>query len=63
MEPIEPVDNFKTGQMKQVEFFQHWTQQATSYPSPQCLIDQIQIQEPILVVAKDQMPDHTKIKE
>ena len=34
-------------------------QQATSYPSPQYLIDQIQIQKPIQVVATDQMPDHS----
>ena len=28
-------------------------------PAPvQCLIDQIQVQKPILVVATDQMPDH-----
>ena len=29
----------------------------------QCLIDQIQVQMPILVVATDQMPDHTKNRE
>ena len=26
-------------------------------PSPQCLVDQIQVQQPSLVVATDQMPD------
>ena len=25
----------------------------------QCLVDQIQVQKPIVVVATDQMPDHT----
>ena len=44
--------------MKLTEFFQHRNQQATSCPSPQCLVDQIQVQKPILVVATDQMPDH-----
>ena len=29
-------------------------------PAPvQCLVDQIQVHKPILVVATDQMPDHT----
>ena len=28
-------------------------------PIPQCLIDQIQIQKPILVVVTDQILDHT----
>ena len=27
--------------MKPAEFSQHWNQQATAYPSQQCLIDQI----------------------
>ena len=45
--------------MKPVEFSQHWNQEATSYPSPQCLIDLIQVQKPILAVATDQMNDHT----
>ena len=31
----------------------------TSCPSLQYLVDQIQVQEPILVVVTDQMPDHT----
>ena len=44
--------------MKPAEFSQRWNQQATSYPSPQCLVDQIQVQKPIQVVATDQMPDH-----
>ena len=42
------------------QFFQDWDQQAISCPSPHCLVDQIQVQEPILVVATDQMPDHIK---
>ena len=46
-------------QTKLVEFFQHWSQQATSCPSPQFLIDQIQVQKPILFVATDQIPDKT----
>ena len=33
--------------------------QATSCPSPQFLVDQIQVQKPILVVVTDQMPVHT----
>ena len=28
-------------------------------PSQQCLVDQIQVQKPILVAATDQMPNHT----
>ena len=39
--------------------FPRRNQQATSCPSPQCLVNQIQNQKPILVVAPDQMPDHT----
>ena len=31
----------------------------TSCPSPRYLLDQIQVQKPILVAATDQMPDHT----
>ena len=49
------------GQMKPVSFpevslkrnqfdFQHWNQQATSCPSPSCLVDQIQVQKLILVI-------------
>ena len=34
-------------------------QQANSYPSPQCLVDQIQVQKPIQVVATDEISDHT----
>ena len=49
----------KTGQMKPVESFQHQTKEATSCPSPQCPVDQIQVWKPILVVTTDQMPDHT----
>ena len=41
--------------MKPAEFSQHWNQQATSYPSSQCLIDQIQVQKPIQIVATDQI--------
>ena len=43
--------------------FQNWNQQATFCPSPQCLIDQIKGQKPILVVATDKMPDHTLSRE
>ena len=46
--------------MKPAEFSQHCNQQAISYPSLQCLIDQIQVQKPIQVVATDQMPDHIR---
>ena len=45
--------------MKPAAFSQHWNQQATFYPSPQHLVDQILVQKPIQVVAIDQMPDHT----
>ena len=45
--------------MKPAEFSQHWNQQATSYPSPWCLLDQIQGQKPIQIVATDEMRDHT----
>ena len=38
--------------MKPAEFSQLWNQQATSYPSLQCLVDQIQVQKPIQVVAE-----------
>ena len=44
--------------MNLVEFFRHGNQQATSCPSLQCLVVQIQVQKPILVVATDEMPDH-----
>ena len=45
--------------MNIVEFFQDWNQQATSYPSLQCLVDQIQVQKQILFVATGQMLNHT----
>ena len=45
--------------MKPADFSQHWNQQATSHPSWQSLVDQIQIQKSTQVVATDQMPDHT----
>ena len=32
-------------------------------PAPQCLVDQIQVQKTILVVATDQMPDRTYRRE
>ena len=35
---------YQTSQLKAAEFSQHSNQQATSYPSPQCLVDQIQVQ-------------------
>ena len=41
--------------MNPVEIFQHWKQHAISSPSPPCLLDQIQVQKPILVVATDQI--------
>ena len=43
--------------------FQQGNQQATTCPSPQCLIDQIQVQKPILVVATDQMPNHIQSRQ
>ena len=44
---------------KKLEFFLYCSQQATSSPSPYCLVDQAQIQQPTLVVATEQMPNHT----
>ena len=35
------------------------TEQAAFYPSPQCLIDQIQVQKTFKFVATDPKPDHT----
>ena len=43
--------------MKLAEFCQNWNK-VTSRPSPQCLVDQIQVQKPILAFATDQMPDY-----
>ena len=48
--------------MKPAEFSQHWNQQATSYPSPQYLKDQIQVQKSIQVVATYQMPDRSHLE-
>ena len=44
---------------KPAEFSQHWNQQATSYPSPLYVVDQIQVQKPIQNVATDQTLDLT----
>ena len=33
--------------------------QAISYPTTQCLVDQIKVQKPILVFATEKKPDHT----
>ena len=41
-----------------IGFFQHWNQQDTFCYSLKCLVDQIQVQQPCLVIAPDQMPDH-----
>ena len=49
--------------MKSAEFFQNWNKQATCCPSTQCLVDQIQVQKPILAFAADQMPDYTENRE
>ena len=46
-------------QTKSIEILQHWNQQDTSCPSPQYLVDQIQVQKPILAFVADQMSDHT----
>ena len=46
------------GQVKQVEFFQDWNQQAISWSSPQFLKGQIQVQTPTELVATDQKPGH-----
>ena len=43
--------SYQTGQMNQGYFFHHQNQQASYCPSLQCLISQIQVQKPILVVA------------
>ena len=55
-------------------FFQYGNQLAMSWPSPQCLVDQIQVEKPILVVktiqkkkilvvTTDRMPDHPQNRE
>ena len=49
--------------MKPTELSQHWNQQATSHSSPQCPIDQIQVQKPTQAAVTDQMPDHTQNRE
>ena len=36
--------SFRTELSTPVEFFKHWNQQYISCPSPQCLVDQIQVQ-------------------
>ena len=41
------------------EFIQHCNQQLTSCFRPQCLIDQIQVQKIILIVATNQMLDNS----
>ena len=51
---------YQTSQAKPAEFFNHGNQKSTFFPSPQCLTDQIQVKKPILVVATDQMSDHTQ---
>ena len=43
---------------KTIWVFHYWNQQATSYPGPQYLVSQIQVQMPILVIATGQIPDH-----
>ena len=40
-------------------FFQHWNQQAFSYPSLHCLVGQIQFQKPTLVGMTNQMPNRS----
>ena len=54
---------YQTSQIKLGEFSQHSNYQATSCPSPQCLVDQSQVQKPILFIATDQMPDHIQSRE
>ena len=58
-EVIFKQNKTKQSQMKPAEFSQHWNQQAASYPSPYCLVEQIQVQKPIQVVATYQMPGHS----
>ena len=47
----------------QLSFSSIAIKKATSCPGPQCLIDQIQVQKPILFVATDQMLDHIQNRE
>ena len=44
--------------MKLTEIFKDWNEPAIS-----CLVDQTQVQKPILVVATDKIPDHIKSRE
>ena len=59
----EPHSNLeqkvKPSILKPAEFSQYWNQQATSYPTLQGLVDWVQVQKLIQVLATNQMPDHT----
>ena len=44
------INNYLNDQMKQIEFSQYWNQQATTYPSPQCLVSHILVQRSTLLV-------------
>ena len=55
----QQYNGYWTGQPKPAEILQQLNQQATSCPSLQCPVDQIQVQKPVLVVAINQMPDQT----
>ena len=73
MEPVEPVlkNIYESNTYKKDLSWPHFDhgpsiqekQQVkdltTSCPSPQRLVDQIQVERPIQVVATDQTPDHT----
>ena len=41
------------------KFLQHWNQQGFFYPSSQCLVEEVKVQQPTLVVVTDHMPNHT----
>ena len=49
--------------MKQMEYFQYRNDRATSYPCPQCLDGQIQVQGSAVVAASNQKPDHASSEE
>ena len=44
--PINSTSVTRLVTQNQLSFLQHWNQEATSCPSPYCLIDQIQVQKP-----------------
>ena len=46
---------YSTNQKKQIEFFQHWNQQAVSCHSSLCYVGEIEVQKLAVIVATNQM--------